>query len=156
MQLLALLRFEPPDHDPAAITPAIAGFAERLPPAGGRLLDHGPDQVLAVLDDPHAGFELLSRTLDGARRSGFGIFGGLVQPVQTRGELGVAPGGITERTMETLVEIAAAAGRNQIAITSRLLSTIELTVPVFARRFKPQAANGTRQVTRVRSLLVME
>lgn len=156
MQLLALVRFEAPDHDPAATARAVAGFGTRLPPAAGRLLDSGPDQALAVLDDPQAAFELLARTLDLARRTGFGVFGGLVQAVQTRGEPGVAAGGFSDRSLETLVEIAAAAGRNQIAITSRLQSMLELTVPAFAARFRPQAADGNRQVTRVRSLLVME
>lgn len=138
VNLLVLLRFEPGDSDALASEAAIRAYASHVEQGGGQLVDHDGDQLLVCMTDMRWGLQSLRNLLAEARRDGYFVRAAIVQAVLARTDLGQAGPGFTSRTLETLLRLTGHVGRQQVGITPKLLSLIELSAPEFVGLFASQ------------------
>lgn len=134
LNLLVLLRFEA--GEPAG-TPdrAIGQYGERVREAGGTIVDREADQLLVCLTDMRWGLQSLRNLLSQARREGFVVRAAMVQAVLARTDATDGRPGFTTRTLDTLLRLAAHVERQQVGITPKLLSLIQLSAPEYAELF---------------------
>lgn len=135
LNLLVLLRFEPGDPAPDLPDRAIAEYGERVCEAGGTVVDRESDQLLVCLNDMRWGLQSLRNLLSQARREGFVVRAAMVQAVLARTDAAEGHPGFTARTLETLLRLAAHVDRQQVVITPKLLSLIQLSAPEYAELF---------------------
>lgn len=134
LNLLVLLRFEAAEPGLAAIDREIDSYAERVREAGGSVVDREAGQLLVCLTDMRWGLQSLRNLLSQARREGFMVRAAMVQAVLARADAEGA-GGFTTRTLDTLLRLAAHVERQQIGITPKLLSLIQLGAPEYVELF---------------------
>jgi len=135
LNLLVLLRFEAVDPGLGAIDRAIVSYAERVRAAGGSVVDREADQLLVCLTDMRWGLQSLRNLLSQARREGFVVRAAMVQAVLARADASGARPGFTTRTLDTLLRLAAHVERQQVGITPKLLSLIQLGAPEYVELF---------------------
>ncbi|MCO5099794.1 MAG: hypothetical protein M9885_02675 [Burkholderiaceae bacterium] len=135
LNLLVLLRFEPADPAGCAPEHAIEAYAARVREAGGSLVDRESDQLLVCLADMRWGLQSLRNLLSQARRESFVVRAAIVQAVLARCDSPDGSLAFTARTLETLLRLAAHVDRQQVGITPKLLSLIELAAPEYADLF---------------------
>src|SRR5690606_20293908 len=112
----------------------IAEYGERVREAGGTIVDQESDQLLVCLNDMRWGLQSLRNLLLQARREGVVVRAAMVQAVLARTGAEGRPG-FTARTLETLLRLAAHVDRQQVVITPKLLSLIQLSAPEYAELF---------------------
>jgi len=137
VNLLVLLRFEILEPTSTAAAAAMHDYAARASESGGRVVDHDGDQMLVCLTDMRWGLQSLRNLLAQARRDGFAVRAAIVQAVLARSDAQNEGAGFTARTLDTLLRLASQVGRQQVGITSKLLSLVELGAPEFADLFTP-------------------
>ncbi|MEZ5661392.1 MAG: hypothetical protein R3E83_23640 [Burkholderiaceae bacterium] len=152
MKLLCLIRFQPLGNDLLTAWEAIEFFATALPDAGGAELHREDLEAMVLFHDAAKCLQLLSDTLDAGEKEGFRVSAGLAQGIQSNARVASSMAGFTEGSIETLYEIAASANAQEVAISARLSSILDLAAPFFAERFVP--AEG-RPESRIRTPLVM-
>lgn len=157
LNLLVLLRFEDLDASAPPACEALLDYAARVCESGGRVVDQDGDQLLVCLTDVRWGLQSLRTLLAAARREGFAVRAAVVQAVLARGGTSQDGSGFTDRTLDTLLRLSGEVGRQQVGITPKLLSLIELSAPEFADLFEtadvaPGALHGAPQA---QSMLVM-
>ncbi len=152
VKLLCLIRFQPVGDDLLTAWEAIELFCAGLPDADGSELHREDLEALLLFQDPAKCLQLLSDTLDAGEQTGFGISAGLAQGIQSNATVASSLAGFTEGSIETLYEIAANAGAQEVAISARLSSILNLAAPYFSERFVPATS---RTDTRIRNVLVM-
>lgn len=135
LNLLVLLRFEPAHPAPDLPDRAIAEYGERVREAGGTVVDRESDQLLVCLNDMRWGLQSLRNLLSQARREGFVVRAAMVQAVLARSDATEDRPGFTARTFETLLRLAAHVDRQQVGITPKLLSLIQLGAPEYTELF---------------------
>src|SRR5690606_35229774 len=123
--------------DPSGDLPerAIAEYGERVHEAGGSVVGRDADQLLVCLTDLRWGLQSLRNLLSQARREGFVVRAAMVQAVLARGDDAGGPPSFTARTLETLLRLAAHVDRQQVGITPKLLSLIQLGAPEYTELF---------------------
>ena len=136
VNLLVLLRFEDLDRSTGPAAQAMLDYAERVRDSGGRVVDQEGDQLLVCLTDMRWGLQSLRNLLVLARDGGFTVRAAIVQAVLARPETHHQGPGFTARTLETLLRLAGQVGRQQVGITPKLLSLIQLSAPEFADLFE--------------------
>ena len=136
VNLLVLLRFEGFDACTLPAREAMLGYARRVGENGGRVVDHDGDQLLVCLADMRWALQSLRNLLALARRDGFAVRAAIVQAVLARAGTTPDGGGFTARTLETLLRLAGEVGRQQVGVTPKLLSLIQLGAPEFADLFE--------------------
>lgn len=136
VNLLVLLRFERLDADAGLPELAIAAYASRVEHEGGQVVDREAEQLLVCLTDMRWGLQSLRNLMAEARRSGFAVRATIVQAVLARPDPQHGRPGFTARTLDTLLRLSAHVGRQQVGITPKLLSMIELSAPEFAELFE--------------------
>lgn len=136
VNLLVLLRFEGFDACTLPAREAMLGYARRVGENGGRVVDHDGDQLLVCLADMRWALQSLRNLLALARRDGFAVRAAIVQAVLARVEPDGHGPGFTARTLDTLLRLSGHVGRQQVGITPKLLSLIELSAPEFASLFE--------------------
>ncbi len=150
VNILVLLRFEGLEACAAPAREAMLDYARRVRESGGRVVDQDGDQLLVSLTDMRWGLQSLRNLLALARRDGFAVRAAIVQAVLARPGTGHDGAGFTARTLETLLRLAGEVGRQQVGITPKLLSLIQLSAPEFADLFEsadaapPHAAGEPR------------
>ncbi len=137
INLLVLLRFEILSAAPEAAEAARREYLRRVRDNGGRVVDHDGDQLLVCLTDMRWGLQSLRTLLAQARREGFAVRAAIVQAVLARADASPEGPGFTTRTLDTLLRLAGHVGRQQVGITPKLLSLIQLSAPEFADLFTP-------------------
>ncbi len=158
LHLLVLIRFEALDGPASAAGEAMRNYAERARAAGGHVVDSDDDQLLLYLADMRWGLQSLRTLLTQARDGGFAVRAAVVQAVLARREAGAVQPAFTERTLATLLRLAAEVGRQQVVVTPKLMSLIGLCAPecvdlfASARAAPPAAPDELRR----QPLLVME
>lgn len=136
INLLALLRFEPLDDDTLA-EQALHDYARRVQQNGGQVVDREAEQLLVCLSDMRWGLQSLRNLLAQARRGGFTVRAAIVQAVLARTDPSHEQAAFTRRTLDTLLRLVARVDRQQVAITPKLLSLIQLSAPEYADLFEP-------------------
>ncbi|MCL4185219.1 MAG: hypothetical protein KJ011_17420 [Burkholderiaceae bacterium] len=136
VNLLVLLRFEGLDGSATMPEQAMLAYAARVRDSGGQVVAREADQLLVCLTDMRWGLQSLRNLLAQARGSGFAVRAAIVQAVLARPEPGSEGPGFTARTLDTLLRLAGHVGRQQVGITPKLLSLIELSAPEFAGLFE--------------------
>jgi hypothetical protein len=136
VNLLVLLRFEVLDGPATAFEQALLAYAARVRESGGQVVAREADQLLVCLTDMRWGLQSLRNLLAQARRSGFAVRAAIVQAVLARVEPDGHGPGFTARTLGTLLRLSGHVGRQQVGITPKLLSLIELSAPEFASLFE--------------------
>jgi hypothetical protein len=136
VNLLVLLRFEGLDAPATAPEQAMLAYAARVRESGGQVVAREADQLLVCLTDMRWGLQSLRNLLAQARRSDFAVRAAIVQAVLARADAGGQGPGFTARTLDTLLRLAGHVGRQQVGITPKLLSLIELSAPEFATLFE--------------------
>lgn len=157
VNLLILLRFESGDHAGPAADAAMLGYAQRVERGGGQIVDREADQLLVCLTDMRWGLRSLRELLAEARREGFVVRAAIVQAVLARPDPQESRPVFTTRTLETLLRLAGHVGRQQVGITPKLLSLIQLAAPEFADVFETPAEPESMLPgeTRAQPVLVM-
>ncbi len=135
LNLLVLLRFEPGEPAPGLPDRAIDEYGQRVRQAGGTVVDREADQLLVCLTDMRWGLQSLRNLLSQARREDFVVRAAMVQAVLARTDRADGAPGFTTRTLDTLLRLAAHVERQQVGITPKLLSLIQLGAPEFAELF---------------------
>lgn len=152
MRLLCLIRFVPIGRDHLAAWEACEFFMTALADAHGSTIHREDLQAMVLFEDAERGLALLSDTLEAGEKEGFAISAGLAQGIRSRATLASSLSGFTEGSMEALFEITAAAGPQEVAISTKLSSIVKLAAPAYASRFVP----GIPQPgARIRTPLVM-
>lgn len=137
VNLLALLRFEDLDESARPSGEAMLAYAQRVSDGGGHIVDREGDQLLVCLTDMRWGLQSLRNLLGQARDGSFAVRAAIVQAVLALPEPDHQQGpAFTARTFETLLRLAGQVGRQQIGITPKLLSLIQLSAPEFAGLFE--------------------
>ncbi len=154
IHLLALIRVQP-DAAHADVAAVVRAYARWTRQHGGQVIDAEPPQLMVCLPDPDRAIESLHALMHEGRRLGFSVAGGLVQAIRATEHVPSSPNDFTERTLETVIELSGTVGQQQLAITGKLLSLLQLAVPAYARHFQPLADADGRPVTRVRQMLVL-
>ncbi|HEY0878432.1 MAG TPA: hypothetical protein VGE10_08245 [Zeimonas sp.] len=157
LNLLVLLRFEPGEPAPGLPDRAIAEYGDRVREAGGSVVDREADQLLVCLTDMRWGLQSLRNLLSQARRDGFVVRAAMVQAVLARTGSPDGRPGFTARTLDTLLRLAAHIDRQQVGITPKLLSLIQLSAPEYADLFAklPDPIDPLPGETRPQPVLVM-
>lgn len=157
LNLLVLLRFEPNESNGDLPNLAIAEYGARICEAGGSLVDREADQLLVCLTDLRWGLQSLRNLLLQARREDFVVRAAMVQAVLARSADTSGRPSFTARTLETLLRLAAHVDRQQVGITPKLLSLIELGAPEYAELFArlPDPIGPLPGETRPQPVLVM-
>lgn len=157
VNLLVLLRFESGDDAAAAADAAMLAYAARVEHGGGQVVDREADQLLVCLTDMRWGLGSLRELLAEARSGGFVVRAAIVQAVLARPDPRDLRPVFTARTLETLLRLAGQVGRQQIGITPKLLSLIQLAAPEFADLFvsPPEPESVLSGETRAQPVLVM-
>lgn len=153
MQLLGLIRFTATALDETPAWDACERFEAGLPAIGGHLVHREDLQTMVVFDDAAVALSVLSGLLAEGERDGFAVSAGLVQGIRSRAALASALSGFTMGTMETLFDVAACAGLQEVAISPKLSSLVRLAAPEHAARFVP--GRHHRPGSRVVAPLVM-
>jgi hypothetical protein len=135
LNLLVLLRFESAEPAPGLPDRAIDEYGQRVRQAGGTVVDREADQLLVCLNDMRWGLQSLRNLLSQARREDFVVRAAMVQAVLARTDGTDGRPGFTARTLDTLLRLAAHVDRQQVGITPKLLSLIQLGAPEFAELF---------------------
>ncbi len=138
VNLLVLLRFENLDTPAGFAEQAMSHYADRVRDGGGFVVDQEAEQLLVCLTDMRWGLMSLRQLLAEARRNGFAVRAAIVQAVLARTDPTQAQPAFTERTLDTLLRLAGHVGRQQVGITPKLLSLIQLSAPEFADLFAKQ------------------
>lgn len=137
VNLLALLRFEDFDESGRPSEEAMRAYAQRVRDSGGDVVDHEGEQLLVCLTDMRWGLQSLHDLLGQARDGGFAVRAAIVQAVLALPEPHHRQSpAFTARTFETLLRLAGQVGRQQVGITPKLLSLIQLSAPEFAALFE--------------------
>lgn len=157
LNLLVLLRFEPGERTPGTTDRAIAEYGERVREAGGTIVDREADQLLVCLTDMRWSLQSLRNLLSQARREGFAVRAAMVQAVLARADAPDGRPGFTARTLDTLLRLATHVERQQVGITPKLLSLIELAAPEYADLFArlPDPIDPLPGETKPQPVLVM-
>lgn len=157
VNLLVLLRFESGDDAVPAADAAMLAYTERVEHGGGQVVDREADQLLVCLTDMRWGLQSLRELLARARREGFVVRAAIVQAVLARPDPRELRPVFTARTLETLLRLAGQVGRQQVGITPKLLSLIQLAAPEFADLFESpaQPESVLPGETRAQPVLVM-
>jgi len=137
VNLLALLRFEDLDGPARPSEVAMLDYAQRVRDSGGHVVDREGDQLLVCLTDMRWGLQSLRNLLVLARDGGFTVRAAIVQAVLVRPEPHRQGPAFTTRTFETLLRLAGQVDRQQVCITPKLLSLMQLSAPKFADLFEP-------------------
>lgn len=157
LNLLVLLRFEP--ADPALDLPdrAISDYGERIRQTGGTIIEREAGQLLVCLTDMRWGLQSLRNLLSQARREDFIVRAAIVQAVLARTAAANGRPGFTTRTLDTLLRLAAHVDRQQVGITPKLLSLIQLSAPEYAELFSrlPHPIGSLPGETHPQPVLVM-
>jgi len=135
VHLLILLRFELLADDTAAPEAVMHGYAGRVKQNGGRIVAHEADQLLVCVTNMRWGLQSLRNLLAEARRGNFAVRAAIVQAVLTHTDPLQGSVGFTARTLDTLLRLVAHVGRQQVGITPKLLSLIQLSAPEYADLF---------------------
>ena len=154
IHLLGLLRFDAPRLPERAVAAADA-YAAWVESHRGYLIDRSAQQLMVCLPDAGETLASLHGLMHEGDHHGFTVAGGLVQAIKATEHLPRSPQDFTERTLETLIEIAGSVSPQQIGISPKLLSLLQLAVPEYADHFEPGLEAPGRVVTRVRTMLVM-
>lgn len=136
INLLVLLRFESLEGSAQPAEEAMRAYAARVRESGGQVVDHEDDQMLVCLPDMRWGLQSLRNLLVQGRGGGFAVRAAIVQAVLTRPGPDVGGSSFTSRTLETLLRLASQVRRQQVGITPKLLSLIQLSAPEFADLFE--------------------
>lgn len=157
VNLLVLLRFEGLEAAATRAEAAMVDYIRRVGESGGRVVDHEGDQLLVCLTDMRWGLLSLRNLLAQARRDGFAVRAAIVQAVLARPDASHEGPGFTARTLDTLLRLAGQVGRQQVGITPKLLSLIQLSAPEFADLFASTDESGrpVRGELRPQPVLVM-
>jgi hypothetical protein len=135
VNLLVLLRFEDLDQPAGPAAQAMLAYAARVRDSGGRVVDQEGDQLLVCLTDMRWGLQSLRNLLGQARGGSFAVRAAIVQAVLARPDPHHQGPGFTGRTLDTLLRLSGHVGRQQVGITPKLLSLIQLSAPEFADLF---------------------
>jgi hypothetical protein len=127
LSLLGILRFESA-KTMASMEAAIGALMLQVQVLEGRIIAYEHQQLVLLVKDANTGLPLLRQVLNQARQDGFSVFGSLVQPVATTARP-MALSDFTERTVETLYRIHAAVLANEIGLSPKMMSLIELSCP---------------------------
>ncbi len=155
IHLLALLRFEAPPGAPHRVRQAVDSYAAWTAANGGYAIGAEPPQVLVCIPDAEQALESLHALMHEGERYGFTVSGGLVQAIRASERVPASTSDFTERTLATAIELAGAAGPQEIGVSTKLSSLLQLAVPDYANWFEDSADSGPREVSRVRKLLVL-
>lgn len=153
MNLLCLIRFVPGHTGPRSAILGCDRFEARLPALGAATIHREGLQLLVRFQDIAGALNLISNTLEQAVDEGHAISAGLAQGIRSSATVATSLSGFTEGSIGALFEIAAAAGRQQVAISQKLSSFVQLSAPEFESRFQA-GASGDPQ-SRIRMPLVM-
>lgn len=154
IHLLGLIRFEA--RVPGTGTaPIVDAFARWIGAHDAFVIDFESSQIMVCLTDAGAALESIHALMHEGERAGFTVSAGLVQAIRASERVPREPADFTERTLATLIELAGAAGAQQLAISPKLLSLLQLAVPDYAPMFEAAVEVGERPVTRVRQMLIL-
>ncbi|MBW6494582.1 MAG: hypothetical protein K0B16_08515 [Burkholderiaceae bacterium] len=153
MNLLCLIRFVPGHTGPRSAIMGCDRFEARLPAIGAAPIHREGLQLLVRFQNIASALTLLSATLENAVDQGHAISAGLAQGIRSSATVATSLSGFTEGSIAALFEIAAAAGRQQVAISQKLSSFVALSAPQFESRFQPGSAGDPK--ARIRMPLVM-
>lgn len=152
IHLLALIRI---GGNPEAASRTIDAFARWVAQHQGYLIDAAPPQLLVCLPDAGLALEALHALMNEGDRHGFTVSAGLVQAIRATDHMPRSPNDFTERTLETVLELAGQAGPQEVTASPKLMSLLQLAVPDYAAWFEPAHTDPSRPVTRVRQMQVM-
>lgn len=157
INLLVLLRFEGLEESARPAEEAMHAYAARVRECGGQVVDHEDDQLLVCLPDMRWGLQSLRNLLVQGRGDGFAVRAAIVQAVLTRSGSDQGGSSFTSRTLDTLLRLAGQVRRQQVGITPKLLSLIQLSAPEFADLFESTdlpAPEPAGEATRQRVLVM--
>lgn len=154
IHLLALVRIESP-WAPDRVDKVIDGYAACIRQGGGYVIDIEAPQIMVCLADANFALESLHALMSEGELHGFGVACGLVQAIRASNRIPRNPNDFTERTLETVIELAGSASRQQVAISNKLMSLLELAVPYYAHWFDSGAEVPGREISRVRQLMIL-
>jgi hypothetical protein len=100
----------------------------------GTVIAFEHDQLALFVPDSQWGLPALRGLLHTCKEQGFDVYGAIVQPVGSTG----APkqmSDFTERTVETLLRLGSAVQANEIGISPKMMSLLQLSTPLFAPWF---------------------
>lgn len=152
--LLALIRVSAV-RDPERARHAIDAYADWVERAGGQVIDVEIPQMMACLPDAGQTLESLHALMTDGERFGFDVSVGIVQAIRASERVPRRVADFTERTVQTLVELAGAAGPQQICASPKLMSLLQLAVPDYAAWFEPARPADRLAVTWIRQRLVL-
>jgi hypothetical protein len=154
IHLLGLIRIESRMNavDTATVVDAYARWVREH---RGYVIDEESSQIMVCLPDPAEALASVHALMHEGERHGFTVAGGLVQAIRATEHVPRSPNDFTERTLETLIELSGAIGPQQLAISTKLLSLLQLAVPAYAAMFESGIEPVDRPVTRVRQMLVL-
>ena len=153
MNLLCLIRFVPGHTGQQSAVAGCDRFEACLAAIGGATIHREGLQLLVRFQDINSALKLLSDALENAVDQGHAISAGLAQGIRSSATVATSLSGFTEGSIGALFEIAAAAGRQQVAISQKLSSFVQLGAPEFESRFQP--ASPGEAGARIRMPLVM-
>jgi hypothetical protein len=133
LSLLALLRFEPHDNR-SAMEASIGQLMLQAELNQGTVIAYEHDQLALFIPDSVWGLPALRHVVTTCKEQGFCVYGAIVQPVGSTG----APkqmADFTERTVETLLRLGSAVLANEIGISPKMMSLLQLSTPQFAPWF---------------------
>jgi hypothetical protein len=154
IHLLALLRFDAAGS-PAHVPEAIAAYAKWTRDHLGYVIDAEAPQIMVCLPDPGAALESLHALMHEGDAHGFTVASSLVQAIRATDHVPRDPHDFTERTLVTLLELAGTVPAQEVAISNKLSSLLQLAVPFYAGYFEPVGESADHPVTRVRQRLVL-
>lgn len=155
IHLLALLRFEGPPGAPERVDRVVECVSAWIAANGGYNIGAEPPQILVCIPDAHQALECLHALLHEGEIYGFTVAGGLVQGIRASERVPSSPADFTERTLATAIELAGSAGPQEIGVSTKLSSLLQLAVPEYADWFEESASSEPREVSRVQRVLAL-
>ena len=154
IHLLALIRIDAQGDD-TRVAGVIDAYAGWVVSRKGYVIDRSPPLLMVCLPDAGQTLESLHALMQEGGVHGFQMAAGVVQAVRSTDRVPRSPADFTERTIETLIELAGSAALQQIAVSPRLTSLIKLAVPHYAPWFEAGADPHASRSTRVRQRQVI-
>jgi hypothetical protein len=145
LSLLGLFRFETvfesvaepsskAEHARTTMEANIGALMLQAQTQAGRVIAYEHQQLVLYIHNAEWGLPILKQLLNLGAEHGFNVYGALVQPVATKAK----PEHLnefTERTVETLYRIHAAVEANEVGLSPKMMSLIDLSCPQYAAWF---------------------